>query len=212
MLIAPHSTENTTMTKLGINMSKKSNDDEYYTPNAAIEMLNSALIKSRFPPNKKKINKIYKTSPKSRKKVVVWECFGCDFDYIESPKYIKHMGYNVVANGEDFWTSNYGSFVISNPPYHTPRGERNMKERIIERLCELNKPFCLLMPTTYLQTKSFKRMVDKYGKFQMVMPSTKIQFYQVNPDTHEKKTKGNCSFYTCWYCWNMGFENDFNMV
>ena len=67
-------------------MSKKSNDDEYYTPRAAIEMLKSALIKSRFPPNKKKINKIYRTSPKSRKKVVVWECFGCDFDYIESPK------------------------------------------------------------------------------------------------------------------------------
>ena len=76
MPIAPHSTENTTnnltynttMTKLGINMSKKSNDDEYYTPESAIEMLKSALTKSRFPPNEKKIHKIYKSNPKSKKR------------------------------------------------------------------------------------------------------------------------------------------------
>ena len=195
-VIMSKSKENTN-TRLGIHMSKKSNDDEYYTPESAIKMLQLSLNDSKFPPNKK---------------TTCWECFGSNFNYIESPQYIKTLGYDVIANGKNFWENNYGKFVISNPPYHTPRGERNIKERVIERLCKLDKPFCLLMPTTYLQTKSFKRMVDTYGNFQIIMPSAKIQFYQVNPVTNEKIKKGKCSFYTCWFCWNMGFKSDFIMV
>lgn len=179
-------------------MTKKSTNNEYYTPRSAIQKLQAVLVKSKFPPN-------------SRAKV--WECFGRDFKYIESPQYIKELGYKVIADGEDFWTTaSKGDFVISNPPYCTPKGERNIKERVLERLCSLEKPFCLLMPTTFLQTKCFKRVVDRYGEFQIVMPSTKIQFYQIDPDTLEKITKGNCSFYTAWFCWRMGFESDFIMV
>ena len=182
---------------VGINMLQKSSDNEWYTPESAIQMLEDHLRQSKFPPNSN---------------TTVWECFGKDFSYIESPQYIKNLGYNVIADGEDFWRNCKGDLVISNGPYSTPKGERNIKERIIERLCELNIPFCLLMPTSYLQTKSFKKMVDKYGNFQFIVPCKKIQFYKVDLITKEKLKKNNCSFYTCWYCWNMGFQNDFTML
>ena len=42
------SKENTN-TRLGIHMSKKSNDDEYYTPESAIKMLQLSLNDSKFP-------------------------------------------------------------------------------------------------------------------------------------------------------------------
>jgi|SaaInlStandDraft_5_1057022.scaffolds.fasta_scaffold273506_2 hypothetical protein len=61
------SKENTN-TRLGIHMSKKSNNDEYYTPESAIKMLHLLLNDSKFPPNKK---------------TTCWECFGSDFNYIE---------------------------------------------------------------------------------------------------------------------------------
>jgi hypothetical protein len=175
--------------KIGINLSKKkSNDDEYYTPCYAIEMLKPYLP--------------------ADKNTIIWECFGRDFSYIESAKTIRSMGYGVIADGDDFWTNNKGDICISNSPYHTPKGERNIKERVIEKLCEANKPFCLLFPTLYYQTKSFKKMVDKYGDFQIILPSTKIQFYKVEDGKKIKPDKG-CSFYTSWICWRMNLPSDF---
>ena len=74
---------------MSINLgAPKSNDDEYYTPQYAIELLKDYL------PGKKK---------------VCWESFTSgNHEYIESPKYIKSLGYDVIADGEDFWTSNKG--------------------------------------------------------------------------------------------------------
>ena len=137
-----------------INLGKtKSDDDEYYTPKYAIEMLKDYL-------------------PKDKNKIC-WECFTRGNELIESPEYIKSLGYNVIADGDEFFNNNKGDFVVSNPPYHTPSGEKNIKSRVIDRLCELNKPFCLLLPTSYLQTKELKKLQDKYNSFQIVMPSKK---------------------------------------
>ena len=69
-------------------MLQKSSDNEWYTPESAIQMLEDHLRQSKFPANNN---------------TTVWECFGKDFDYIESPQYIKNLGYNVIADGEDFW-------------------------------------------------------------------------------------------------------------
>ena len=73
---------------VGINMLQKSSDNEWYTPESAIQMLEDHLRQSKFPANNN---------------TTVWECFGKDFSYIESPQYIKNLGYNVIADGEDFW-------------------------------------------------------------------------------------------------------------
>ena len=123
----------------------------------------------------------------------------------------------VIANGENFWDHTFGELVISNPPYgdfvNGKKVKRGMgKYLILERLCELDKPFCLLMPTTFLQTKKLKSLKDKFGKFQIIMPSTKIQFYKINRETKEKFIPGKCNLYTCWYCFNMKLKSDFIVV
>jgi len=178
-------------------MLNKSNDDEYYTPESAIQLLKPHIEHMQGK--------------------TVWEAFGRDFNYIESPQYIRKMGFEVIANGDNFWKHQHGDFVVSNPPYsdfvNGKKVKRGMgKYSVIKRLCDLNKPFCLLMPTTFMQTKKFKMLVDTYGKFQMVMPSVKIQFYKYNSTTKKKYVPGKCNLYTCWYCWNMNLEQDFIMV
>ena len=177
---------------MSINLgAPKSNDDEYYTPQYAIEMLKDYL------PDKNKI---------------CWECFTSgNHEYIESPNYIKSLGYKVIADGEDFWKSNKGHWVCSNPPYYTPRGQKNIKTRIIERLCELDKPFCLLLPTLYLHTKTFKEVKDKFGNFQIIMPAKKIQFYKVI-DGKKVQPKKGCNFYTLWVCYKMNLPSDWILI
>jgi len=180
--------------KLGINLGKaKSNDDEYYTPQYALEMI----------------------APFIPKGDTIWEAFTRgNNDLIESPVYLRKMGFNVIATGEDFFKNNYGDICISNPPYATPRGEENIKTRIIRRLCELDKPFALLLPTLYFQTKTFKKLTEKY-KFQMIMPSKKIQFYKIKDGKKiTKKSEGlkGCSFYTLWITYKMNLPNDIMFV
>jgi len=163
--------------------------DEYYTPEPAIRMLEPHI--------------------QHMKGKTVWEAFGKDFEAIRSPIYIRRMGFKVIANGRNFWKQCKGDFVISNPPYQNVRGKCNTKERIIRRLCRICKPFCLLLPTSYIQTKSFSGLVEKYGNFQVIMPSGKIQFYKIQRGTGRRIIPGKCSFYTCWVCWNMGLISDF---
>ena len=38
---------------------------------------------------------------------------------------IKSLGYKVIADGEDFWKSNKGDWVCSNPPYYTARKRKS---------------------------------------------------------------------------------------
>jgi len=160
--------------------------DEYYTPESAFKILQPYI--------------------QHMKGKTVWEAFGKDFNKIRSPIYIRRMGFKVIANGRDFWKQEKGDFVISNPPYQNVPGKKNTKERIIKRLCGICMPFCLLLPTSFIQTKSFRNLVKQYGKFQLIMPSGRIQFYTI--EAGKKITRGRCSFYTCWVCWNMGLVSD----
>ena len=38
-------------------------------------------------------------------------------EHIESPKYLRELGFNVVATGEDFFTCNYGEVCVSNTTF-----------------------------------------------------------------------------------------------
>lgn len=168
--------------------------DEWFTPSSAIR-----LIESYIPSGS-----------------IVWECFmpaELPDSVVESASTLRSMGHTVVTTRADFFKSDYGDIVVSNPPYHTPRKERNIKERVIERLCELGKPFMLLLPTYYLQTLSFKKMHNKYGRFGVVMPSKKIHFYKVDVKSKTKAAKAKgCSFYTVWLCHKVKLPRSFMVV
>ena len=165
-----------------------SSDDEWYTSSKTIEMIIPYLPEGCD---------------------TIWEPFlsaEVEDDLYESVTRLRDEGFEVLTPRQDFFSNVEGgpaTVVVSNPPYHTPKGCRNTKERVLERLCELERPFALLLPTYYLQTKSFKRMQDAYGHFSVVMPSAKIEYYKVR-DGKKTYSKTKCSFYSVWLCHRLG--------
>jgi len=119
--------------------------------------------------------------------------------------YLAKKGYSVIHRNEDFWKNDRGDCVVDNPPYKV-KGIVKVKLRIMERLIKLNKPFCLLMPSTCIQTKYFKNLCETHGKFQLIIPSGLVHFINT------KRPDSRCLFYTMWICWGMDFDNDLNFV
>ena len=122
-----------------------------------------------------------------------------------SGKYLTEKGFNVIHKEEDFWESNEGDIVVDNPPYKI-KGIVKIKLKIMERLISLNKPFCLLLPSTSLQTKYFKELSDKHGGFQLIIPREKYDYEKI------VGVRTRCLFYTLWICWNMNFEKDYIII
>ena len=77
---------------------------------------------------------------------VIWECF---YGNGKSGEYLRELGYDVVHEPIDFFDNDKGDILVSNPPFSN-------KDKVFQRLKELNKPFVMLVPTTVLHTKYFK--------------------------------------------------------
>ena len=115
---------------------------------------------------------------------------------------MRDNGFRTIEKDEDFWKTMYDDVVVvDNPPYKI-KGIPSIKRKIMERLCDNKIPFALLFPTTTIHTQYFKELQDKYGKFQLIIPSEKINFEKY--EGHDSK----CLFYTIWVCWNMDLPND----
>ena len=115
---------------------------------------------------------------------------------------MRDNGFRTIEKDEDFWNNMYDDVVVvDNPPYKI-KGIPSIKRKIMERLCDNNIPFCLLFPTTTIQTKYFKELQEKYGKFQLIIPSEKIDFEKY--EGHDSRSL----FYTLWVCWRMDFPDD----
>jgi hypothetical protein len=120
--------------------------------------------------------------------------------------YLEKQGINVIHNDEDFWNTMYDDvIVVDNPPYKLPHIIKSKRE-IMLRLIRSDTPFMLLFPTTTIQTAYFKDLKDRYGHFQLCVPSQKYNFEKYEGD------KSKCLFYTLWICWKMNLPNDFNVI
>jgi len=94
------------------------------------------------------VEPILKYIPKDLK---IW----CPFDEEWSAFYnsFKNNGYNVIRShideGKDFFSFEPDDYdiIISNPPF-------SIKDDILKRLYELDKPFAILLPLNSLQGKS----------------------------------------------------------
>ena len=128
--------------------------DEYYTPKYIAEIL-IPYIK----------NKEFKT---------IW-C-PCDKEWSEYVKTFQEHGLNVlyshIDNGQDFLeykpTEHYDA-IITNPPF-------SIKNKIFQRCIELNKPFCLLMSATSIQSASFVQILSKIKGFNVMMFDKRISY------------------------------------
>lgn len=152
-------------------------NDEYYTPEHVW-----ADIKNYIPKGK-----------------VIWEPFNTikDKRSLDSSRNLRSMGFKVVTrsynpdtNKNDFFSSNYGDIVVSNPPF-------SMKREVLERLKELNKPFILLLPHATMNTKYFRNMFKSDKDLGIIIPKKRVDF------VNKKNDSSNC-FECSYYCWKVG--------
>ena len=150
------------------------NHDDYFTPKHAWED-----IKEYIPKDK-----------------VIWEAF---FGDGTSGDYLKELGFDVIHNDNDFFESNEGEILVSNPPF-------TMKKEILTRLKELDKPFILIMPQNTINNNYVRELYE--NDLQIIIPRKRIQFIKNGEDGHPKK----CNFDCFYYCYKMNLERDIIML
>ncbi len=125
---------------------------------------------------------------------VIWESFMGDG---KSGEYLTELGFNVIHNDNDFFESNEGDIIVSNPPF-------SQSKEILNRLKELDKPFILILPSSKINTQyireNFKNTDDP---LQIIIPRKRIQFVKNGNELQNK-----CNFDCFYYCYKMNLPRD----
>jgi hypothetical protein len=148
-------------------------NDEFYTPNYAIE----PLLKYIAPDS------------------VIW----CPFDTEESNfvKMLKNSGHEVInthiGNGEDFFNficpSNV-DYIISNPPYP-------LKAEVFERLFEIGKPFAMLVGVVGIFESQRRFTMFKNNDFEIMYFDKRISYFKSYADQKPSLNPLFSSVYIC---------------
>ena len=123
---------------------------------------------------------------------IIW----CPFDTEDSEfvKVFKENGFKVIYshidNGQNFFSyepEEKYDIIISNPPF-------SIKDDILKRLYELNKPFMMLLPLPTLQgQKRFKYLKDT----QALVFDKRINYYRDKDKQEVQKGISFASIYVC---------------
>ena len=129
-------------------------------------------------------------------KTRIWEC--CNGNGNIS-NYLMNLGYEVTETdlnkGIDFLKENIDcDCIITNPPY-------SIKDKILRRCFELNKPFALLLPLTTLEGNS-RNEIFRNKNIQILIPNKRFDF----------TGKKNCWFATAWFCYKLNLPNQLNFI
>tara|TARA_R110001592_G_scaffold352758_1_gene650952 strand:+ start:123 stop:623 length:501 start_codon:yes stop_codon:yes gene_type:complete len=128
---------------------------------------------------------------------VIWEAFAGN-GY--SSKYLTELGFNVVCKEEDFFDSDYGDIIITNPPF-------SLKKEVLMKLKELGKPFMIICPSAMIMTQYTRKLFSK-EKLQIIIPRRRIHFIKTDDDGNILPTDNKCNFDCFYYCWKMNLEQD----
>ena len=109
-------------------------------------------------------------------------------------KHLENLGFNVIHKEIDFFESDEGDIIVSNPPFSSSKD-------IILRLKELDKPFILILPSSKINTKYFRENFK--NDIQIIIPRKRIQFLKKDNDL-----KNRCNFDTFYYCYKMELPRD----
>lgn len=122
----------------------------------------------------------------------------CPFDTEESffYKLLKEAGHNVILShkneGKDFFTwqpEQEYDYIVSNPPY-------SIKDKVIERLFEIDKPYAIVVPIYVLSgQKRFKWIKD----CEALIFDIRIHFLKPG----EEKYSSRVSFPSIYLCKNI---------
>ena len=153
--------------------------NDYYTPKSAWAMIDHLIPKDK----------------------IVWEACMLNSTLSKSPQYLEELGNQVVYNTSwDVLSENHGDIIVSNPPFET-----KLKQQILTRLVELDKPFIIIMNSLNVYTKYFTSILDP-RHIQIINPSCKINFDKMEQG-ELKQTKG-CSFYRVFVAYKMKLNNE----
>jgi hypothetical protein len=146
--------------------------DDYMTPKYAWEN-----IKQYIPKDK-----------------VIWEAFMGDG---KSGEYLKELGFDVIHDYDDFFLSNKGDVIVSNPPF-------SKSKEILNRLKELDKPFILILPCSKICTQYIREnWKNTKTPLQIIIPRKRIQFIKNGNELNNK-----CNFDCFYYCYKIDLPRD----
>lgn len=165
----------------------RSKSDEYYTLKYTWELIKEFIPKDKIiyePFNNSKF-------PKSQ----------------ENHKHLTELGFKmrelIVFDPEtgagDFFKDNGEGWdiCVANPPFA-------LKQKIVKRLVELDKPFILLVPTYTITNKYIYELGED---LQVIIPTRRIDFYHKD---HKKQT-GSC-FPVVFICYKIGLEKSLTLA
>jgi hypothetical protein len=122
---------------------------------------------------------------------VIWECF---YNEGHSGSFLKDLGFNVIHEDIDFFENIKGDVIISNPPF-------SIKQKVFQRLKELDKPFIMICPTSVLATQFFQKLFK--NNIQIIIPKKRIDFVG----------KKSSAWFECFfYCYKMNLEKDITFL
>ena len=138
------------------------------------------------------VDPIIKYLPKGK---IIW----CPFDEKWSAFYVhlRELGYRVIrsslSDGQDFfkYEPERWDLIVSNPPF-------SIKDKVLERLYSLQKPFAVLLPLNSLQGKT--RYKYFAGGIQLLSFDIRICFH--NQKSMEQVIKGS-PFASAYFCSNL---------
>ena len=119
---------------------------------------------------------------------VIWEPFYCDGS---SGDNLRSLGFEVIHTDEDFFKSNHGDVIVTNPPF-------SIKQAVLKRLKKLGKPFILLMPSYVLSSVYWRETVGVSVQFLLLIPPRRIEFLTRGEGV--LKPVGRPSFDCFYYC------------
>ena len=151
--------------------------DDYMTPDYAWEN-----IKEYIPKGK-----------------VIWEPFFGDgtLGHI-----LTDLGFRVIHNDDDFFKSDKGEIIVSNPPF-------SKKKEVFARLKELGKPFIMICPSSMINTQYIRKLFsDDEEPLQVIIPRKRIHFLKLVNGEVPEGWKNSCNFDCFYYCWKIGLPRD----
>ena len=159
----------------GFNTKTFLKHDDYMTPKSAWENIQHLIPKDK----------------------VIWEAFYGDG---KSGEDLKDLGFNVIHEPVDFFETNLGDMIVSNPPF-------SKSKEVMNRLEKLDKPFIIILPCSKITTSYFRKDFKNKG-LQIIIPRKRIHFTKLIDGKKPENWKNACNFDCFYYCYKMGFQND----
>ena len=159
----------------GFNTKTFLKHDDYMTPKSAWENIQHLIPKDK----------------------VIWEAFYGDG---KSGEDLKDLGFNVIHEPVDFFETNLGDMIVSNPPF-------SKSKEVMNRLEKLDKPFIIILPCSKITTSYFRKNFKNKG-LQIIIPRKRIHFTKLIDGKKPENWKNACNFDCFYYCYKMEFPND----